>query len=54
MCVAWIASTPSGMLMARYYKRTWRGIEPCGKDLWFRAHQGEYFFKVKGWKMKLN
>jgi len=34
-----IASASTGMLMARYYKQTWKNLKPLGKDLWFRAHQ---------------
>ena len=40
MVFAWLACAASGMLMARYYKQTWRSVKPMGKDLWFRCHQG--------------
>jgi hypothetical protein len=39
MVLAWLASASSGMLMARYYKKTWRTVRPLDKDLWFRLHQ---------------
>ena len=39
MIIAWLASAPYGMLMARYYKQTWISVKPFGKDLWFRVHQ---------------
>ena len=40
MVIAWLAAAPLGMLTARYYRRTWTSVKPCGKDLWFRLHQG--------------
>ena len=40
MVLAWLASAASGMLMARYYKQTWKSVKPLGKDFWFRCHQG--------------
>jgi hypothetical protein len=36
MILAWLASAGTGMLLARYYKETWRSVRPMGKDLWFR------------------
>lgn len=39
MVLAWMGCAASGMLMARYYKKTWKSIKPGGKDLWFRLHQ---------------
>ena len=39
MIIAWMGSAASGMLLARYYKKTWRDVRPCDKDLWFRLHQ---------------
>lgn len=39
MVLAWLASAASGMLMARYYKKTWVTTRPFDKDLWFRLHQ---------------
>lgn len=36
MTLAWLATAPSGMLFARYYRKTWTSIKPCGKDSWFR------------------
>ena len=40
MIFAWLACASSGMLMARYYKQTWKSVKPLGKDFWFRCHQG--------------
>ena len=39
MIFAWLASAACGMLMARYYKQTWKSVRPMGKDFWFRCHQ---------------
>ena len=39
MIFAWLGSAASGMLLARYYKKTWRDVRVCDKDLWFRLHQ---------------
>ena len=39
MVLAWMSSAASGMLLARYYKATWRTVRPGDKDLWFRLHQ---------------
>jgi hypothetical protein len=39
MALAWLAAAPTGMLIARYYRKTWTSVKPCGKDFWFRAHQ---------------
>jgi len=39
MVLAWIGSASTGMVMARYYKETWKSIKPLKKDLWFRVHQ---------------
>ena len=39
MTLAWMASAASGMLIARYYKATWKSTRPLDKDLWFRLHQ---------------
>jgi hypothetical protein len=35
MILAWIGSTSLGIMMARYFKLTWRRSSMCGKDLWF-------------------
>jgi len=40
MIFAWLTFASSGMLMARYYKQTWKSVKPLGKDFWFRCHQG--------------
>jgi len=39
MVIAWLACSATGMVVARYYKETWRHVKPCGKDFWFRLHQ---------------
>jgi len=39
MSIAWIALAATGMVIARYYKQTWKNFKPCNKDLWFRVHQ---------------
>ena len=39
MILAWMGSAASGMLIARYFKKTWRDIRLGEKDLWFRLHQ---------------
>ena len=39
MILAWMGSAASGMLLARYFKKTWRSVRPFDKDLWFRLHQ---------------
>merc|ERR1711971_428289 len=39
MILAWMAAAASGMLMARYYKKTWKSVKPFEKDLRFRLHQ---------------
>jgi len=35
MIAAWICYAGSGMLVARFYKKTWVGKQSCGKDIWF-------------------
>jgi len=39
MVIAWLACAPVGVLVARYYRRTWTQVKVFGKDLWFRLHQ---------------
>lgn len=39
MVAAWIGTASTGMLLARYYKRTWVGRRLCGLDLWFHGHR---------------
>ena len=36
MSLAWLGTAPTGMLFARYYRKTWTSVKPCGKDSWFR------------------
>lgn len=35
MLAAWIGCAGTGMLVARYFKKTWVGTQSCGKDIWF-------------------
>lgn len=35
MVAAWIGSASIGILLARYFKKTWVGSQLCGKDQWF-------------------
>ena len=46
MTIAWIALAATGMVIARYYKQTWKRIKPFKKDLWFRIHQVVMTFVV--------
>lgn len=39
MAIAWLCLAATGMVIARYYKQTWKNVKPCNKDLWFRVHQ---------------
>ena len=39
MVFAWISMASTGMVMARYYKQTWRSVRPFKKDLWFTVHR---------------
>ena len=37
MSLAWLGTAPTGMIIARYYRKTWTSLKPCGKDSWFRC-----------------
>lgn len=39
MVIAWIGTSTVGIIVARYFKKTWVGSQKFGKDLWFVAHQ---------------
>ena len=39
MLVAWLGCAGVGMILARYFKKTWRGTQILGKDLWFQFHR---------------
>ena len=39
MVCAWIGCAGVGMILARYFKNTWRGKQLGGKDLWFVFHR---------------
>lgn len=39
MVIAWIGTSTVGIIVARYFKKTWVGSQMFGKDLWFVAHQ---------------
>merc|ERR1719369_1919673 len=38
MLMAWIGCAGAGMIMARYFKQTWKGKQIFGEDRWFQAH----------------
>jgi hypothetical protein len=35
MIIAWVAFASTGILTARYYKRTWVDKKACDKAVWF-------------------
>jgi len=39
MLCAWVGCAGVGMILARYFKNTWRGKQLGGKDLWFVFHR---------------
>ncbi len=39
MIFAWIGTTSIGIMLARYFKPSWKGKRLGGKDLWFVGHQ---------------
>ncbi|CAG9568695.1 unnamed protein product [Danaus chrysippus] len=39
MIAAWMGATSLGILLARYYKKTWVGKTLGGKDVWFGSHR---------------
>lgn len=39
MILAWIGCSGAGMILARYFKKTWRGKQVMGKDIWFVMHR---------------
>jgi hypothetical protein len=39
LVVAWLGCGGTGMLLARYYKKTWVGRKITGKDPWFVLHR---------------
>lgn len=39
MLSAWIGCAGTGIIIARYFKQTWKGTQVLGKDLWFVLHQ---------------
>jgi len=39
MLMAWIGCAGAGMIMARYFKQTWKGKQIFGADRWFQAHR---------------
>ncbi|KAJ8960122.1 hypothetical protein NQ318_003841 [Aromia moschata] len=40
MLIAWIGTASVGILLARYYRRTWVGSSLMGKDIWFATGLG--------------
>jgi Eukaryotic cytochrome b561 len=39
MVFTWILITSTGILFARYFKKSWPGRAVCGKPIWFSAHR---------------
>nr|XP_032521906.1 putative ferric-chelate reductase 1 homolog isoform X2 [Danaus plexippus plexippus] len=39
MITAWMGATSLGILLARYFKKTWVGKTLGGKDVWFGSHR---------------
>ncbi|XP_046388987.1 putative ferric-chelate reductase 1 homolog [Ischnura elegans] len=39
MIAAWLLCASTGILLARYFKKTWTGHQTCGKDQWFAWHR---------------
>jgi hypothetical protein len=39
MVTAWLGTTSIGIMLARYFKPSWKGKRLYGKDLWFAGHQ---------------
>ena len=39
MLVAWVGCAGAGKMIARYFKKTWRGSQVMGKDVWFVLHR---------------
>merc|ERR1719369_154587 len=39
MLMAWLGCAGAGMIMARYFKQTWKGKQIFGADRWFQAHR---------------
>ena len=50
MIGAWIGAASCGILLARYYKKTWVGSQCCGKDMWYVFHR---FFMVLTWSLTM-
>jgi len=40
MVAAWVGCAGTAIIIARYYKQTWKGMPMMGKDRWFQAHRG--------------
>jgi len=39
MILAWMGCAGTAIIMARYFKDTWKGHQILGKDRWFQAHR---------------
>lgn len=37
MVVAWVGAASTGILLARYFKKTWKGYKACNIDQWFHV-----------------
>ncbi|CAG0883463.1 unnamed protein product [Darwinula stevensoni] len=50
MVLAWVFFASSGIITARYFKKTWVGTQVCKKDMWFTIHRG---FMVTAWALTI-
>ncbi|XP_053985037.1 putative ferric-chelate reductase 1 homolog isoform X1 [Hylaeus volcanicus] len=50
MLASWIGTASIGILLARYYRKTWVNSQLCGKDHWFAWHR---FFMILTWSMTI-
>ncbi|XP_059484956.1 putative ferric-chelate reductase 1 homolog [Neocloeon triangulifer] len=50
MIAAWIGAASIGILLARYFKKTWVGSQLCAKDQWFAWHR---VFMLFAWCLTL-
>ena len=46
MVVAWLGCAGTGIVLARYFKDTWKDSSCCGQDHWFLWHR---FFMILVW-----
>ncbi|XP_071445246.1 putative ferric-chelate reductase 1 homolog [Hetaerina americana] len=50
MVAAWLLSASTGIILARYFKKTWTGHQTCGKDQWFAWHR---FLMIITWGLTI-